>query len=86
MLLDSGVSEEKAASFEERYAEAFGEHTELPAVNMITTKQFKVDTPSVSIKVDPEHSSLIETRMIDGRYYLCILVDGEVEVNGVKVQ
>ena len=86
VLLDSGVSEEKAEAFEERYTETFGERTALPAVNMITPKQFKVDTPNVSIKVDPEHSSLIETKFIDGRYYICILVDGEIEVNGIKVK
>lgn len=86
VLLDSGVSEEKVEAFDERYSETFGERTSLPAVNMITPKQFKVDTPNVSIKVDPEHSSLIETKFIDGRYYLCILVDGEIEVNGVKVK
>ncbi len=86
VLLDSGVSEEKVEAFDERYSETFGERASLPAVNMITPKQFKVDTPNVSIKVDPEHSSLIETKFIDGRYYLCILVDGEIEVNGVKVK
>ena len=28
---------------------------------------------------------MIETRMIDGRRYIVILADGDVEVNGVKV-
>ena len=63
----------------------FGEKAELPAVNMITPKQFKLDTPSVSIRVDPDHSDLIETRMIDGKYYILVLADGEVEVNGMKL-
>lgn len=85
VLEESGVSETKAAAFEEKYAETFGEKTALPAVNMVTPKQFKLDTPSVSIRVDPDHSDLIQTRMIDGKYYILVLADGEVEVNGMKI-
>lgn len=40
----------------------------------------------MSIRVDPEHSDLIETRMIDGRCYIMVLADGDVEVNGVNVK
>lgn len=86
VLMDSGVSEAKADAFKEKYEESFGEHAAIPAVNVITPKQFKVDTPNVSIKVAPEYANLVETRFIDGKYYLCILVDGEVEVNGMKVR
>ena len=38
------------------------------------------------IKVNPERSILIETRMIDGRQCLVIAVDDHIEVNGVKVK
>lgn len=86
VLLDSGVSEEKAKAFEEKYEETFGQHASIPAVNVISPKQFKVETPNVSIKVAPDYANLVETRFIDGKYYICILVDGEVEVNGLKVQ
>ena len=85
VLEECGVSPEKAAAFEEKYEESFGERAALPAVNMVSAKQFKVSTPSVSIQVDPEHADLIETRMIDGRRYILVLADGDVEVNGVKV-
>ena len=85
VLEECGVSPEKAAAFEEKYEESFGERAALPAVNMVSAKQFKVSTPSVSIQVAPEHADLIETRMIDGRRYILVLADGDVEVNGVKV-
>ena len=85
VLEECGVSPERTAAFEEKYQETFGERAELPAVNMISPKQFKVSTPSVSIQVDPERTNLIETRIIDGRRYILILADGDVEVNGVKV-
>ena len=86
MLEDCGVSVERAQAFEERYDQTFGAYAELPAVNLVTPKQFKVDTPSVSIRVDPERSDLIETRVIDGKCYILVLADGEVEVNGVNVR
>ncbi|MDY4138076.1 MAG: DUF4317 domain-containing protein [Eubacteriales bacterium] len=85
VLENCGVSQEKQAAFEERYAESFGEQAAIPAVNVVAPKQFRIDTPNVSIKVDPEHSDLVETRMIDGRYYIVILADGDVEVNGMRI-
>ena len=85
VLTDCGVSQEKAQAFETRCAETFGAQTEIPAVNMIAPRQFHVDTPSVSIRVDPERSDLIETRIIDGKPYLLVPVDGDVEVNGMKI-
>lgn len=86
VLESCGVSEEKQAVFQERFTEAFGETAQIPAVNVVPTKEFKVTTPSVSIRVDPERSDLIETRVIDGKYYILVLADGDVEVNGMKIQ
>lgn len=86
VLESCGVSMERAAAFEDKYSEAFGAYAEIPAVNVVAPKQFQVTTPSVSIRVDPERSDLIETRMIDGRCYILVLADGEVEVNGVNVK
>lgn len=86
VLEGCGVSMERAEAFESKYAEAFGDYTEIPAVNVVAPKQFQVTTPSVSIRVDPDRSDLIETRMIDGKCYILVLADGEVEVNGVNVK
>ena len=86
VLESCGVSMERAAAFEDKYSEAFGEYTEIPAVNVVTPRQFTVSTPSVSIRVDPERSDLIETRVIDGKPYIMVLADGDVEVNGVNVK
>lgn len=86
MLQDCGVSEEHTAAFEEKYDESFGAQAALPAVNMVTPKQFRLDTPNVSIRVKPDFSDLVETRVIDGRRYICIKADdGDVEVNGIKL-
>ena len=51
----------------------------------MTPKQFRVDLPSISIRVDPKQADLLETRVIDGRSYLLIPIEGEIAVNGQPV-
>lgn len=85
VLTEGGVSEEKVEAFQEGFDATFGAGTVLPAVNVVTPKQFKVDLPSVSIKVDPKQADLLETRVIDGRSYLLIPIDGDISVNGQPV-
>ncbi|MBQ6400018.1 MAG: DUF4317 domain-containing protein [Clostridia bacterium] len=85
VLTEAGVSEEKAEAFQKGFDATFGEGAALPAVNIVAPKQFKVDLPSVSIKVDPKQADLLETRVIDGRSYLLIPIDGDISVNGQPV-
>jgi hypothetical protein len=85
VLTEAGVSGEKAEAFQQGFDATFGEGAVLPAVNLVAPKQFKVDLPSVSIKVDPKQADLLETRVIDGRSYLLIPIDGDIAVNGQPV-
>ena len=85
VLQSAGVSPEKVEAFSESYTQTFGEKAEIPAVNVVSHKEFKVVTPSVRIHVDPEHSDLITTRVIEGQKYIMILADGQVEVNGINI-
>ncbi len=85
ILDDCGVSREKTEAFAEEYRETFGHAAEVAAVNLVSPREFKVQTPSVSIKVDPAHKDLISTRVIDGQRCIVILADGAVEVNGVNI-
>ena len=80
-----GVPEEKVAAFEERYQEQLGGGMDVRAVNVVDPRQFEVRTPNVVIKVDPDHSDLVETRVINGSKYILIRADEGVEVNGVNV-
>ena len=75
---------EKTAVFQEKYEEAFGEGAVSPK-NLIDTKDLVVRTESVTVKVAPEYGDLIETRIIDGRKYIMIRVEGDVELNGISV-
>jgi len=82
----SGVPEKNIAKFSVDFDEAFGFEASLHPKNIINSKTFEISTPDVSIKVNPERSDLIETRIIDGVKYILICADENVEVNGVNIQ
>ena len=85
VLASSGISEEKQAKFSDDYDETFGYEAQLHPRNVIDQKQFEIKTPDVTIKVNPERSDLIETRVIGGVKYILICADESVEVNGVSI-
>lgn len=84
-LAQCSVSDAKMAKFSVDYDEAFGFEAELHPKNIIDNKRIEVHTPDVSIKVAPDRSDLIETRVIGGVKYILICADEDVEVNGVSI-
>ena len=86
VLEDCGASDENIASFDEKFDAAFGEKAEISPLNVIDPKQFEVKTPDVTIKVSPEKSYLLETRVIEGTRYVLIRAEEGVEVNGVGIK
>ena len=85
LLKSCGVSEEHVQAFEERYDEEFGPAMDLSAQNIVNVKQFELKTPDVVVKVNPDRSDLVETRIINGSRYILIRADEGVEVNGVNI-
>ena len=85
VLSSSGVSEEHIAKFSVDFDEVFGHDARVHPKNIIDHKKFQIKTPDVSIKVAPERSDLIETRVIGGVKYIMICADEDVEVNGVSI-
>lgn len=85
VLTNCGVSKPARESFGEKFNEEFGEDAALPPRNIIDTKQLEVRTPDVTIRVNPERSDLVETRIIGGVKYILICADDGVEVNGVPI-
>ena len=85
MLEFCGVPEEKVERFEERFDKSFGQNATLSPRNIVETGKFELKTPDVVIKVDPAHTDLVETRIIDGVKYVLIRADSGVEVNGIDV-
>ena len=80
-----GVSDASVSKFSVAFDETFGHEAQLHPKNIIDNKHFEIATPDISIKVNPERSDLIETRMIGGVKYLLICADESVEVNGVPI-
>lgn len=85
LLRFGGIKEEAIEAFSERFEEDFGVSAAVTPANVIDIKKFEVKTPEVTVKVNPECSELIQTRIIDGTKYLLIRADGDVEVNGIRI-
>lgn len=85
VLSSCGVSEEHVSKFSVDFDEVFGFGAQVHPKNIIDNKRFEIHTPDVSIKVTPERSDLIETRVIAGVKYILICADEDVEVNGVSI-
>lgn len=86
LLAISGAPEEVLDHFEEQFDATAGNKTEFLATNLTSTKALEVKTPDVIVKVSPEKAALLETRVINGRSYLLIQIDDQVEVNGVPIR
>lgn len=85
VLRSCGVSDSHVSAFEQKYDAEFGADTQISPRNLVEPKQFEVCTPDVTIRVNPERSDLIETRVINGAKYILIRADEDVEVNGVRI-
>lgn len=93
LLVKSGIKEENLNDFDENYERIFHDEdteitseTNLTAANITNPRNLEVKTTDVVIKVKPERSDLIETRIIDGIPYILIQVNEHVELNGVIVK
>ena len=85
ILEKSGMSNSEAEDFDKSFGVIKSTIPSFRASNIVDTKKFEISGPNVSIKVKPERTDLVETRIIDGRKCLVIAVDDYVEVNGIRV-
>ena len=85
VLTSCGVEEKHISKFSVDYDEVFGFEADLHPKNIIDNKRFEIKTPDVVIKVAPDRTDLIETRIIGGVKYIMIVADENVEVNGVNI-
>jgi hypothetical protein len=85
VLEDCGVKEAHLAKFSVDYDEAFGFDAQLHPKNIIDNRKIEISTPDVIIKVAPDRSDLIETRVIGGIKYILINAEEDVTVNGVSI-
>ncbi len=86
LLANSGVTDECIESFDAAFDHIAGEKTEFLVTNIAETRKFSIETPDVIIKVKPERTDLVETKIINGKQCLVIEINDQVEVNGVPVR
>ena len=86
VLESCGVSPERAEAFENRCGDSFGADSAISPQNLVDARQLEIRTPDVVIRVSPERSDLIETRVINGTRYILICAEEGVEVNGVNIR
>lgn len=86
LLASSGAPSENLESFDTTFDSLAGEKAEFLVTNIAETRKFSIQTPDVSIKVNPDRTDLVETKLIDGKQCLVIEINDQVEVNGVPVR
>ncbi len=86
LLSESGVEQEKLIEFDKNFDAMTGDNATLLAANLTSTRVFEVKTPDVVVKVNPERTDLVQTKMVDGRKCIVIEITDEVEVNGMVVK
>ena len=85
ILLDSGVSQEKAEAAQQLYRETV-EDNYLMASNL-TENKTTLSSSGVTVSISGDATDKITTRLIDGRKFLMIsLDDPEVTVNGFQMK
>lgn len=66
--------------------QSFGADAQLSPRNLVDPRRVEIKTADVTIKVDPDRTDLVQTRIINGVKYILVRVEEGVEVNGVPVQ
>lgn len=85
MLGGCGVARERVEEFSHRFDRVFGENARISPGNLLDGGQYKLETPDVTIRVNPENSDLVQTRIIGGVKYILIRAEEGVSVNGVNI-
>lgn len=85
LLSASGAESEHLERFDEIYEKQLDSRQKMAAKNIAASSKFEVKTPDVTVKVNPQRTDLIETRILDGRPCLVIAVSDGVEVNGIHI-
>lgn len=85
LLFRSGATEENLENFEEKYDTFVGEKASVMASNITDTRKFEIKTPDITVKINPNRTDLVDTRIINGKRCLVIEINDAVEVNGIHV-
>ena len=80
-----GIDDKKVEEFGDNFENKFGKNAEVAPKSIVDVKKFELNTPDVSIKVNPDRTDLVSTQTINGVKYILIRASEGVEVNGINV-
>ncbi|MBR4795242.1 MAG: DUF4317 family protein, partial [Lachnospiraceae bacterium] len=86
IFFDAGADGDKMTSFDDKFDNAIGSGETIPAASIINKRSFKIETPDILVRVNPERTDLLKTKIIDGQQCLVIAVDSHLSVNGVDAR
>lgn len=87
LLENNGADPEKLRELDTIYpTDKNGRETSLVASNMVNARILEIKTPDVSIKVAPDKTYLVQTKMVEGHSCIVIEVNEHVEINGITVK
>ena len=87
LLENSGADPEKLQELDTIYpTDEKSREASFVATNVVSTRGFEIKTPDVSIKVAPDKTYLVQTKMVEGRSCIVIEVNEHVEINGISVK
>ncbi len=83
VMRESGVKEEHLEVFDSHFDEEAGEDTVFKVGNLREKKNMTMKTDDLKIMVKPESADLVEVRILDGRKYIVIPMNSDMEINGI---
>lgn len=84
LLEASGADEESLSHFSSVYTLVMDDR-DIAAVNMTDKSRITFKTPAISLSVKNEGADKVSLKMVDGRKYLMIAVDDDIEIDGLSV-
>ena len=85
IVADAGLPDETVDAVDEAFDETVGEGNTITADNVGGRPTMEIKSPSIRISVKSDMTAMISTKVIDGREYIVIPVQDDVEVNGVRI-
>lgn len=84
LLEASGADEESLSHFSSVYSLVMDDR-DIAAVNMTDKSRIVFKTPSIHLSVKNDGASQVSLKLVDGKKYLMIAVDDDVEIDGLSV-
>lgn len=85
MLSKAGADEEGIERFRAIYESRIGENKKLLPTNLLGNDKVDVSCVDLNLKVSTDRTSMVQTRIIDGRPCLVIQIDGTLTVDNIPV-